>query len=86
MKQPRPLLLPARQHPHPAGPGSVRRLSVHAEAVDARVFGVAPVAQHPQLHQLVCAHGVTLGEEGKEKPETLRALCSSEMPEAPFSS
>lgn len=44
--------------------GSVRWLPVHAEAVDAGVLGVAPVAQHPQLHQLEGAHGVTLGDRG----------------------
>lgn len=61
VNQTHPLLLSARQHPHPArSRGSVRRLPVHAEAVDAGVFGVAPIAQHPELHQLVCAHGVTL--------------------------
>ena len=45
------------------------RLPMHAEAVDAGVLGVAPVAQHPELHQLVRAHGITLGEREKEKPE-----------------
>lgn len=87
VNQTHPLLLSAQQHPHPVqGRGSVRRLPVHAEAVDASVFGVAPIAQHPELHQLVCAHGVTLGEKGKEKLETLRALSGSETSEAPFSS
>lgn len=42
--------------------GSERRLPVHAEAVDAGVLGVAPVAQHTQLHQLEGAHVVTLGD------------------------
>lgn len=64
----------------------MRRLSMHTEAVDAGVFGVAPVAQHPELHQLVCAYGITLGERKKEKPELLRALEGSETPDASLSS
>lgn len=68
VNQMHPLLLSARQHPHAVqGWGSVRQLPMHAEAVDAGVFGVAPIAQHSELHQLVCAHGVTLGEGGKRK-------------------
>lgn len=68
VNQMHPLLLSAQQHPHSVqGWGSVRQLPVHAEAVDAGVFGVAPIAQHPELHQLVCAHGVTLGEGEKRK-------------------
>lgn len=67
----------------------MRRLPVHAEAVDAGVFGVAPIAQHPELHQLVCAHSITLGENwgggGKENPEPLRALEGSETPRDPIS-
>lgn len=51
----------------------MHRLSMHAEAVDAGVFGVAPIAQHPELHQLVHAYGITLGERRKKKPELLRA-------------
>lgn len=64
----------------------MRQLPVHAEAVDAGVFGVAPIAQHPELHQLVRAHSITLGERWKEKLEPLRALEGSETPGAPFSS
>lgn len=62
------------------------RLPVHTEAVDAGIFGVAPIAQHPELHQLVHAHSITLGERRKEKPEPLRALEGSETPGTPFSS
>lgn len=40
----------------------MHRLPVYAEAVDAGVFRVAPIAEHPELHQLVRAHTITLGE------------------------
>ena len=62
----------------------MRQLPVHAEAVDAGVFGVAPIAQHPELHQLVRAHSITLGERWKEKLEPLRALEGSETPRGPI--
>lgn len=62
----------------------MRRLPVDAEAVDAGVFGVSPVAQHPELHQLVRAHRVTLGEKGEEKPEPLKALEGSRDPRDPI--
>lgn len=54
--------LPHPRIAHLAVVGSERRLPVHAEAVDAGVLGVAPVAQHAQLHQLEGAHVVTLGD------------------------
>lgn len=56
----------------------MRRLPVHTEAVDAGVFRVAPIAQYPELHQLVRAHGITLGQRKKEETEHLRALKGSE--------
>lgn len=38
---------------------------MHPEAVDARVFRVAPVGQDPKLHDLICGHlGGLSGEEG----------------------
>lgn len=62
----------------------MHRLAVHAEAVDAGVFRVAPIAQHPELHQLVRAHTITLGERGKGKPEHFRVLKGSETPGVSF--
>lgn len=38
---------------------------MHPEAVDARVLGVAPVGQDPELHNLVGGHLRGLGREGR---------------------
>jgi len=67
--KPPPAVGPSASSSRAGAGGSVCRLPMHAEAVDAGVLGVAPVAQHPELHQLVRAHGITLGEREKEKPE-----------------
>lgn len=47
---------------------------------------MTPIAQHPELHQLVRANGIILGKRGKEKPEPLRALWGLGSPGVPLSS
>lgn len=41
--------------------------TMHPEAVDAGILGVAPVGQNPQLHHLVAGHlGVLVEKERRE--------------------
>lgn len=66
-------------------PGSVCLLPVHTEAVDAGVLRVAPIAQHPQLHQLVRAHAVTLGRQQRENLSPSQPWSAPRPPQGPFS-